>query len=57
MENVECMQTVKRGIFVLLIGLLERLMAAIVKRLTSWQDALKEKAQKRMKERAGVGAV
>lgn len=57
MENVECMQTVKRGIFVLLIGLLERLMAAIVKRLTSWQAALKEKAQKRMKERAGVGAV
>ena len=51
------MQTVKRGIFVLLIGLLERLMAAIVKRLTSWQAALKEKAQKRMKERAGVGAV
>ena len=57
MENVECMQTVKRGIFVLLIGLLERLMAAIVKRLTLWQAALKEKAQKRMKERAGVGAV
>ena len=57
MENVECMQTVKRGVFVLLMGLFEKLIAAIVKRLSSWQSALNEAAKKRLQKRASAGEV
>ena len=45
LENAECMQTVKRGLFVLLLGLLERLLAAIVNKLSSWLERLREKAK------------
>lgn len=57
MENVECMQTVKRGICVILLGLLERLLAGLVKKLSAWRETLREAAQKRMQKRAGVGTV
>lgn len=55
LENAECMQTVKRGLFVLLLGLLERLLAAIVKKLSSWLERLREKAKSKTKKHADKG--
>ena len=55
LENAECMQTVKRGLFVLLLGLLERLLAAIVKKLSSWLERLREKAKSKATKREDKG--
>ena len=55
LENAECMQTVKRGLFVLLLGLLERLLAAIVKKLSSWLERLREKAKSKAKKHEDKG--